>query len=159
MQRCRSWRPCGRARFLAMAGMMALGVANGMDLGASTAFGAADTMGQGPPFPSPEQRWTLVQLLSINSRSSAYLRAEDIFPNTALGAAHEAAVERLRRPTHLRAVRPTPCTAHARSRSVRGDHPSVRCPARRSATAERSAPIGHRKPETNPTFHRLLTGP
>lgn len=32
------------------------GVADGMDLGVPTAFGVADTMGQGPPFPPPAQR-------------------------------------------------------------------------------------------------------
>ncbi|WP_162235291.1 hypothetical protein [Sphingomonas sp. Leaf10] len=69
--------------------MMALGVADGIDLGASTAFGAADAMGQGP-LSTACAAWVLMQLLSINSRSSACQRAEDICPNTALGAAHEA---------------------------------------------------------------------
>src|SRR5665647_1766916 len=46
----------------------ALLVADGMELRVSSAFRAADTMSQGPPFPPPAQRWTLIQLLSINSR-------------------------------------------------------------------------------------------
>src|SRR3984893_10589481 len=44
-------------------------IADGMELGVAAAFVAADTMSQGPPFPPPAQRWTLMQLLSMNSRS------------------------------------------------------------------------------------------
>lgn len=46
-------------------------VADGIELSVASAFRAADTMSQGPPFPPPAQRWTLMQLLSINSRSGA----------------------------------------------------------------------------------------
>jgi hypothetical protein len=38
-----------------------------MELGVASTFRAADTMGQGPPFPPPAQRCTLMQELSINS--------------------------------------------------------------------------------------------
>lgn len=46
-------------------------VADRVELGISSAFRAADTMSQGPPFAPPAQRWTLIQLLSMNSRSGA----------------------------------------------------------------------------------------
>src|SRR5208337_1352085 len=46
-------------------------VADGMELGVASAFRAADTMSQGPPFPPPAQRWTLMQELSMNNRSGA----------------------------------------------------------------------------------------
>ncbi len=46
-------------------------VADRVELGVAPPFRAADTMSQGPPFPPPAQRWTLMQLLSMNSRSGA----------------------------------------------------------------------------------------
>src|SRR5690606_5474318 len=49
----------------------ALVVADGMELGVAAPFGAADTIGQAPPFAPPAQRWTLMQVLSMNSRSGA----------------------------------------------------------------------------------------
>jgi len=48
-----------------------LPIADGVELGVSTAAGLADTMGQGPPFAPPAVRWTLMQLLSINNLSGA----------------------------------------------------------------------------------------
>lgn len=49
----------------------ALRVADGVELGVAPAFGEADTMSQGPPIPPPAQRWTLMQVLSMNNRSGA----------------------------------------------------------------------------------------
>ena len=46
-------------------------VADGVELGVAAAFRAADAMSQAPPFPPPAQRWTLMQELSMNSRSGA----------------------------------------------------------------------------------------
>jgi hypothetical protein len=44
-------------------------VADGVELGVAATLGEADTMGQGPPFAPPAQRWTLMHELSMNSRS------------------------------------------------------------------------------------------
>src|SRR3546814_7660476 len=44
-------------------------VADGMELGVAASLRAADTMSQGPPFAPPAQRWTLMQLESMNRRS------------------------------------------------------------------------------------------
>ena len=40
-----------------------------MELGVPAAACLADTIGQGPPFAPPTVRWTLMQVLSMNSRS------------------------------------------------------------------------------------------
>lgn len=47
----------------------ALLVADSVELGVAPAFGDADTMSQGPPFAAPAVRWTLMQLMSMNSFS------------------------------------------------------------------------------------------
>ena len=44
-------------------------VADGVELGVSSALGDADTMSQGPPFAPPAVRWTLMQELSMKSLS------------------------------------------------------------------------------------------
>ena len=46
-------------------------VADRVELGVASTFRAADTMSHGPPFPPPAQRWTLMQLLSMNNLSGA----------------------------------------------------------------------------------------
>jgi hypothetical protein len=48
---------------------------------------------------------------SIGCAIGACKRAEDALPDAALGPAHEAIVERLLRPIHVRAVRPAPAAA------------------------------------------------
>ncbi|MEQ9662613.1 MAG: hypothetical protein RLN87_08715, partial [Parasphingopyxis sp.] len=47
----------------------ALRIADGVDLRVPAAAGEADTIGQPPPFAPPAVRWTLMQVLSMNSRS------------------------------------------------------------------------------------------
>lgn len=131
-------------------------VADGVELGVPATFGRADTMSQGPPFAPPAVRWTLMQLLSMNSLEgtpSIPARSEKMRSHTPLSAQRR---KRCRGSSsarrHVPGSRPTGhrYSAHELSpTALDGHRPEVSRACRRAAAA-RSETTAHPKTKRNP---------